>query len=200
MRLHVGEIGEPQPVRCRCGEVPVDQIRGPLGTIIADGGPRPGSTPTHTREAHIPHEPFHGAACHPDTVDVVEVIPHLVGSVGDVVLLVDPSDHRPQFGITHRPCRRQPGLGGVIRLWGNAKSLGDRLDSPPQQSATAIFVLVDEPDHFFDWRSSSAPKKADAAFRMSLARRSSAFSRFNRFNSASSSLVGPFRRPVSRSA
>ena len=35
---------------------------------------------------------------------------------------------------------------------------------------------------------------------MSLARRSSAFSRFNRFSSASSSVVAPARRPESRSA
>ena len=38
-------------------------------------------------------------------------------------------------------------------------------------------MCVDERDHFVDWRSSSAPKKADAAFKMSFARRNSAFSR-----------------------
>jgi hypothetical protein len=27
-------------------------------------------------------------------------------------------------------------------------------------------VAADEPDHFFDWRSSSAPKKCAAAFKM----------------------------------
>jgi hypothetical protein len=27
-------------------------------------------------------------------------------------------------------------------------------------------MFVDEPDHFFDWRSSSAPKKVAAAFKM----------------------------------
>src|SRR5690606_33914626 len=92
------------------------------------------------------------------------------------------------------------GLCGVVGGWGDAKGLGDRLDSPPQPCAAPVLVLVDEPDHFFDRRSSSAPKKDAAAFKMSLARRSSAFSRFNRFNSANSSLVGPARRPVSRSA
>ncbi|NQY55670.1 MAG: hypothetical protein HRT86_04150 [Ilumatobacteraceae bacterium] len=60
----------------------------------------------------------------------------------------------------------------MIRRRGDAKQLGDRLDSQPQRGAAPVFVFVDEPDHFFDWRSSSAPKKADAAFKMSFARRS----------------------------
>jgi hypothetical protein len=58
---------------------------------------------------------------------------------------------------------------------------------------------LDEPDHFFDWQSSSAPKKDAAAFKVSFARRSSAFSRLSRFSSASWSLVGPGRRPSSAS-
>jgi hypothetical protein len=41
---------------------------------------------------------------------------------------------------------------------------------------------------------------ADAAFKISLARRSSAFSRRNRRSSADSSLVAPGRLPVSISA
>jgi hypothetical protein len=65
--------------------------------------------------------------------------------------------------------------------WGDAKNLGDRLDFPTQRAAAPIPVFVDEPDHFLNWRSSLAPKKWAAAFRMSLARRSSAFSRFRRF-------------------
>jgi hypothetical protein len=53
----------------------------------------------------------------------------------------------------------------------------DRLDSPAQPGTATLLVGVDEPDHFFDRRSSSAPKKLAATFKMSLARRSSAFSR-----------------------
>ena len=45
----------------------------------------------------------------------------------------------------------------------------------------------------WEGRSSSAAKKADAAFRISLARRSSAFSRLSRLTSADSSLVVPGR-------
>lgn len=59
--------------------------------------------------------------------------------------------------------------------WGDrASGLGedgaDRLDTP------AITVIVDERDNHLRGRSSSAAKKADAAFKMSFARRSSAFS------------------------
>jgi hypothetical protein len=53
----------------------------------------------------------------------------------------------------------------VIRGRGDAKSLGDRLDPPTQLTTAPILVFVDEPDHFFDWRSSSAPKKDAAACR-----------------------------------
>ena len=111
-----------------------------------------------------------------------------------------PPTRKAQLGVADRPWRLGPLLGGVIRGWGDAKDFGDRLDSPTQLTATPILVFIDEPDHFFDWRSSSAPKKCAAALRMSFARRSSAFSRFNRFNSARSSVVAPGRRPVSFSA
>ena len=48
--------------------------------------------------------------------------------------------------------------------------------------------------------SSSLAKKADAAFKISFARRSSWFSRRSRFSSADSSLVDPGRAPASTSA
>jgi hypothetical protein len=65
----------------------------------------------------------------------------------------------------------------VVGGRGDLQNLADRLDSPAQPGAATLAVGVDEPDHFFDRRSSSAPKKLAATFKMSLARRSSAFSR-----------------------
>ena len=38
-----GQVGDPQPVRRRRGEVPVDEIAGPLRRGIAHGGARPPS-------------------------------------------------------------------------------------------------------------------------------------------------------------
>src|SRR3954453_13996939 len=70
----------------------------------------------------------------------------------------------------------------------------DRLDPEP------VPVGVDERHYFLDWRSSSAPKKADAAFKISFARRSSRFSRSSSRIRARSSVVSPGRWPASVSA
>jgi hypothetical protein len=60
-------------------------------------------------------------------------------------------------------------------------------------------MLVDEHLHFFMGRSSSAwAKNADALRRISLAWRSSRFSRSSALRRARSSLVGPARCPASR--
>ncbi|MGH8883409.1 MAG: hypothetical protein ACRD0P_39720, partial [Stackebrandtia sp.] len=68
----------------------------------------------------------------------------------------------------------------------------DRIDT-----AEAAPVLVDERYERVCGRSISAAKKLAAAFKMSLARRSSAFSRFNALICADSSLVVPGRAPES---
>ena len=70
----------------------------------------------------------------------------------------------------------------------------DRLDPEP------VPVGIDEGDHLVGRRSSSAPKKAAADFRISLARRSSRFSRSSVFSRSPSSLVSPTREPSSTSA
>jgi len=62
---------------------------------------------------------------------------------------------------------------------------GDRLDTPTHLAAAPILVFVDEPDHVVRLAVELCPKKCAAAFKMSLAQRSSAFSRFSRFSSAS---------------
>src|SRR4029453_7827250 len=61
-------------------------------------------------------------------------------------------------------------------------------------------VLVDVSDHLLGRRSSSAPKKAAADFRISFARRSSRFSRSSVLSRSRSSLVIPGRSPSSVSA
>jgi hypothetical protein len=58
-------------------------------------------------------------------------------------------------------------------------------------------MIGDEPGDQCCGRSSSAAKKADAVFKIALALRSSAFSRFNRLSSADSSVVVPTREPES---
>ncbi|WP_427925172.1 hypothetical protein [Streptomyces sp. cg40] len=70
----------------------------------------------------------------------------------------------------------------------------DRLD------AEHLLELVDERSERFDGRSSEAAMKADAAFKIALARRTSAFSARRRLIYEASSEVVPGRRPVSTSA
>ena len=72
----------------------------------------------------------------------------------------------------------------------------DRSDTPAQ--TTRLVVAGVDPDEVHDQRqrrSRPAAKKADAAFTIELARRSSAFSRFHRFSSPHSSLLTPARSP-----
>ena len=98
--------------------------------------------------------------------------------------------HAAPAGPRHDPRRAQ--LGELVT---------DRLDTPSQTFLVLVTdVLVDIPHDQRCGRSSSAAKKADALLRIALARLSSAFSRFNRFSSADSSLVVPTRCPASTSA
>ena len=75
----------------------------------------------------------------------------------------------------------------------------DRLDTPPQTINTVAVALMicDEPGDQCCGRSSSAAKKADAVFKIALALRNSAFSRFSRLSSVDSSVVVPGRDPAS---
>src|SRR3954462_11825221 len=84
------------------------------------------------------------------------------------------------------------GAGG---RWGNRQHLAERLD--PIRAT----VIIDERDHRLNGRSSSAwAKYADALRRISLACRSSRFSRSSVLSLAAMSVVKPGFRPLSTSA
>ena len=192
--LHVGEIGEPQAVRCRRPELALDKISRAVEAVVAFGGAHPDPPTSTPLKTEVSHQSLDGATGDGDAV-LVELVPDLVGSIDRQVLLPHPQDLRLELCVADRPGRRRTRLRCVVGGRGDPQDLGDRLDSPAQLPAATVLVAVDEPDHFFDWRSGSAPKKCAAAFKMSLARRNSAFSRLSRFSSASSSLVAPGRRP-----
>ena len=95
-----------------------------------------------------------------------------------------------------RPRSRRSGLPRPVGTRGSLHALlpQDRADRPGPAALTAL--LVDERADQ-RWRGpGSLAKKTEAAFRISLASRSSAFSFFSRLIPASSSLVGPLRCPV----
>src|SRR5215216_1533386 len=107
---------------------------------------------------------------------------------------MDAGDLRLQLLVAQRPGRERPALGGVVGGGGDRQQLADRLDPKP------VLVTVDIGDHLVGRRSSSAPKKAAADFRISFARRSSRTSRSRVLSRSRSSLVSPGRRPSSVSA
>ena len=120
--------------------------------------------------------------------------PDLAGAVDAVVR---PACTRP---ISASAARRAPPAptapGGRRRSRSTGRSCTPCSDSTRQIGSTPnrVLVLVDEPHERRCGRSSSAAKKADAALRISFARRSSASSALSRLISADSSLRHP--RPL----
>src|SRR5690606_34831191 len=152
-------------------------------------------------QPELAHQPFDGAAG-----DVVPITPQpqpeLARPVTAVLRLPGLGDDRLPVLVALFPLRGPAAAGVVVGRWGDpAVVLGehpaDRLDTPPQTAIGAVPVFVDERDYRVNGRSSSAAKKAEAAFKISFARRSSATSRLRRLISSCASLVTPGRAPVS---
>ena len=142
-------------------------------------------------QAHGSHQPRHRAAGNLDAL-ALQLPPDLAHAIDPEVLLEHAPNLGLQGGVPLRP-RRQPGgigpLGGmgVVGRRGDRQHLADRLDP------IRLAVIVDEGDHGLNRRSSSAwAKYADALRRISLACRSSRFSRSSAF-----SFVGHIRRHAS---
>ncbi len=157
------------------------------GRRVADG---PG-------DAELAHEAFDGAPGN-DVALSVQLPPDLPGSVDTVVVdtvvgVEDLPDEGPQLCVTDSAGGRGPetfavgvaGGGGDLAVV-LGEHAADRLDA-----AEAGPVLVDERYERVCGRSSSAAKRDAAAFRMSFARFSSAFSFFNALSWADSSVVVP---------
>ena len=135
---------------------------------IRDRGSLPFATDP-AREPDLAHQSLDPAA--PDRRPfALQLPPHLAGPVDAEVLGMHAPDLRHQLRIPQRARRRRSLLGRVVRGRGELQRRADRLD--PE----AIAVRVDERNYLVCRRSSSAPKKAAALLRISLARRNSAFS------------------------
>src|SRR5690348_6947679 len=126
--------------------------------------------------------------------------PDLAHTVNPEVLLEHAPDFDLQNSITLGPGRelgRIMPLGQVIVIGrrGDRQHLADRLDP------IGDTMIIDEGDHGLNRRSSSAwAKYADALRNISLACRSSRFSRSRAFSRSATSLGMPTRAPLSTSA
>src|SRR5712692_3570529 len=189
---HIGQVGNPEPVRRGSHETALDQVLRPLGDLAWQRGPLHRAS-SDTDQLELAHQPPH-----PVTADLealpVELAPDLVGAVDAVVVLVDPSDLRLHRLVADSTGAGRPGGGRVVGRGGNLQHPADRLDPP------TLPVGVDEAHYFGSRGSSSRAKKPAAALRISLARRSSRTSRSNSAMRWRSSVVSPGRSPLSISA
>lgn len=173
-----------------------DQVIGPSGLRVCDCGALDPPSACSV-QAEFGHQPFDGAAGHLDALTAA-LKPYLARSVDRVVLAVHTGDLNFELLIADLALGRlaAPGAGVVV---GGRRDLAtmrgqhtaDRLD------AVLLFVSVDVVENHRLRRSSSAAKKVEADFRMSLARFSSRFSARNRRSSSAMSLVTPGRTPES---
>jgi hypothetical protein len=106
---------------------------------------------------------------------------------------VHPVDLRGEFLISDSTSTQRTDPRRVVGGRGDLQHPADRLDPEP------VPIGVDVTAYFLRWRSSSAPKKAAAVFKISFARRNSLFSRSSSAIQERSTRDQPGRLPVSTS-
>src|SRR5699024_4458487 len=201
---YVGEIRNPQSVRCQWREIPIDQVPWMLSAAIRDRGAL-GLAAHRAGEPFITHQAFDRAPCDFEAL-AAELEPDFPGPVDAVVLAVHAADFADQMRIGPFGGRGPAVDVLVVRRWGDRQAVlsqhsGDRLDSPPKSIGfPPVGVSPDEFDDHAPGRSSSAAKKAEAAFKIEFARLSSATSRLSWRICSASAVVTPSRSPASISA
>lgn len=147
---------------------------------------------TRTLQTQLSHQPLDGATRHRNTF-TIHLPPDLIGTIHLPVGMPDALNMRHQPTITLGTFTAEFGMPlpccmtSVARR-GNLQNLADRLDP------VLAPVRIDKAFQFFKRRSSSAwAKNALAVFRISLARRSSLFSRSSCLSRSRSDVVRPSR-------
>ncbi len=118
-------------------------------------------------------------------------LPDLAGPVDAVVVFPQLSHHRSHHGVALGPRRGLPVLELVVAARGHLQHAADELDPQTTARDDVVAVGVDERGYFLCWRSSSAPKKLAALFKISLARLSSRFSCSSAFSFSASWVLSP---------
>src|SRR3981189_1037672 len=179
-------------------ELPVDVIQRARHRLIADRRPH-GLATDRALQGKAGHEPLDGAAGNREAFSP-QLPPDLPHAVDAEVLREHPLHLDLQFGVPLRTGRTLAGADplGDMRMVGgrgDRQRLADRLDP------IRFPMIIDERDHGFTRRSSSAwAKYADALRRISFAWRSSLFSRSKAFSFSAISVGTPARLPLSTSA
>ena len=162
------------------------------------GGPDPLGAP-HALDPGGAHQP--GDLVPADVVaGAAGRLPDLPGAVDPVVVLPQLPHDRAHHLITLVPRRGLAVLDRVVAARGHLQHAADELDPQTPAGDDIVAVGVDERGYFLCWRSSSAPKKLAALFKISLARFSSRFSCSSSFNLAASLVLTPGTWPSSMSA
>ena len=169
-----------------------DKRRSPSAARFELSSVLTGFAARHALQAHAAHQPLDCAARHalasPD-----QLSPDLSCAIDAEVLIEDAPDFLAERGVAPSARRQSRGIAalqGMSMVGGR----GDRQYFANRLDPVRFAMSVDEGDHGLNRRSNSACAK------VSLAWRSSRFSRSSAFSRARSSLVSPARLPASRSA
>ena len=100
-------------------------------------------------------------------------LPELADAVDAVVRVPERHQLRDEGRVADRAPRRGAAFRGVVGARSHLQQAADGLDPERATLDDVVLVRVDERDYFRCWRSSSAPKKDAARFKISFARRNS---------------------------
>jgi len=103
---YVRKVRDPELIRARGGELPVDEIRRPRGFQIGLRGGLPGAAAHRPRQAHRLHQPPHRAAGDLDAF-APQLPPHFPRPVHLMVFVPDPHAPLPRCCL-RRPCASRP--------------------------------------------------------------------------------------------
>src|SRR2546428_721922 len=179
----VRDVGHPEPVRTRGGEVAADQVGDHRGDLAADRGPRP-SPAMRAVQAQLAHQAGDALAADADALGQAELGVDPRRTVRAATVLMDLADDRGEHLVAKSPLALGPGAPGVEAALGNAEHAAGGADRG--------LLARDEPEHRYRLRLPLSPaKKAAAFFRMSRSWSSTRFSRRRRRSSSRRSLVRP---------
>ncbi len=187
----IREVRDPPLVRCRGGEVPIQQIRRTGGVPVRDRGAYPAATDPAPHAKHS-HQPIHLPGRH-DQPLIAQIRDHLQPPVHALGRACRGQQCIDDHSIRAIPRRRQTSLHGSVGSCGDLHVLRSQDDTDRLDRTTLGSLLVDESDDQRRRGSSSPAKKTAASFKIAFASRNSRFSRSSLRTRSDSLVVTPWR-------